>query len=467
MTQWVLAATLTFCCAMMMLTSCTNDAIGSTDNPVPVDPEPPAPQELADYTILFYGHGSEPSLDYCIVQNLQQLYAAEAASYNKVRIAAQYKFSSPDIFQSQVNTLLLSTESEETKRMIETFNEQYKDKAGYTYRFAVDPKMQSYDQLGDSYRYGSFESDIANPDSLTNFIKWAAQTCPAKNYVLLLSDHGAGYMPNDDQPYTPSAKTRMVVVDSKSRNGLTLPSLTAAIEATGIHVQTLYFDACLMNSMEYLFELKDIVDYVVASSFLVPGAGGSYDALINLLAKCDGDIEGALAGYNKYCVDRWDELIGKNKKESYFDMTVTRTSGLDAYGEKIRAFTDLLVNAYQSGDEELCKRIDQVRELYEATERIPFWGSRLAEKLERKFGSRENFEVYRNIDGKLKEQFEIPPRLYYIACGRTDFVMKLVQMHRQRLDKAGYHYVYNETDGGHTWKNWRRYLVDFVPRLYK
>ena len=76
MTQWVLAATLTFCCAMMMLTSCTNDAIGSTDNPVPVDPEPPAPQELADYTILFYGHGSEPSLDYCIVQNLQQLYAA-------------------------------------------------------------------------------------------------------------------------------------------------------------------------------------------------------------------------------------------------------------------------------------------------------------------------------------------------------------------------------------------------------
>ena len=113
------------------------------------------------------------------------------------------------------------------------------------------------------------------------------------------------------------------------------------------------------------------------------------------------------------------------------------------------------------------KRIDQVRELYEATERIPFLGSRLAEKLERKFGSKENFEVYRNIDGKLKEQFEIPPRLYYIACGRTDFVMKLVQMHRQRLDKAGYHYVYNETDGGHTWKNWRRYLVDFVPRLYK
>ena len=161
MTNWVLAATLTICGAMMLLTSCT-DTVGSKDNPGPIDP--PAPQELADYTIIFYGHGGDPSLDICIVENLKQLYAAEAASYDKVRIAGQYKFSSPDIFQSQVNTLLLSTESEETKRMIETFNEQYKDKAGYTYRFAVDPKMQSYDQLGDSYRYGSFESDIANPD---------------------------------------------------------------------------------------------------------------------------------------------------------------------------------------------------------------------------------------------------------------------------------------------------------------
>ena len=358
MTQRALAATLTFCGAMMMLTSCTNDAIGSTDNPAPDIPNPPAPQELADYTILFYGHGSEPSLDYCIVQNLQQLYAAEAASYNKVRIAAQYKFSSPKAFEGGVNKLRMMVESEEDKKVIETFYDLYKDKAGQTYRFVVDPKMQPYDQLGDQYRYGPFEGEIAHPDSLTNFIKWAAKACPAKNYLLLLSDHGAGYMPNNDLPYSPVAKTRNLVVDSGSGKGLTLPSLTAAIEAAGIPVKALYFDACLMNSIEYMFELKDVVDYVVASSFLVPGIGGSYDALINLLAKCDGNIESALAGYNKHCVNRWDEMIGKYQKESYFDMTVTRTSGLDAYGEKIRAFTDLLVEAYKSGDEELCKKID-------------------------------------------------------------------------------------------------------------
>ena len=351
---WMLAATLTFCGAMMMLTSCT-DAISSMDNPVPVNPKP---QELADYTIIYYGHGGNPSLDIYITENLQQLYAAEAASYDKVRIAVEYKFSSPKAFNNTVNNLLDKVQTEQDKKFIEKFNDLYKDKAGQTYRFVVDPKMQAYDQLGDQYRYGSIESDIAHPDSLTNFIKWAAKTCPAKNYLLVLSDHGNGYLPHVDLPYTPATKTRGVVADSESGNCFTLQSLTAAIEAAGIPVKALYFDACLMNSIEYLFELKDAVDYIVASSFSVPGIGGSYETLINLLAKNGDDIESALANYNKSCVDHWDQTVGQAQLECYFDMTVTRTSGLDAYGKKIRAFTDLLVESYQSGDEELRKKID-------------------------------------------------------------------------------------------------------------
>ena len=51
LTQWVLAATLTFCGAMMMLTSCT-DAIGSMDNPVnPEQPVNPA-DELSKETFF-------------------------------------------------------------------------------------------------------------------------------------------------------------------------------------------------------------------------------------------------------------------------------------------------------------------------------------------------------------------------------------------------------------------------------
>lgn len=35
------------------------------------------------------------------------------------------------------------------------------------------------------------------------------------------------------------------------------------------------------------------------------------------------------------------------------------------------------------------------------------------------------------------------------------------------LDKNGYKYVYRESPDGHIWKNWRIYLSEFLPQLFK
>jgi len=58
-------------------------------------------------------------------------------------------------------------------------------------------------------------------------------------------------------------------------------------------------------------------------------------------------------------------------------------------------------------------------------------------------------------------------RLVYYAIGRDDFLYPTVAPTRALFDRAGVRYVYNETDGGHTWANWRRYLADFLPRLFR
>ena len=74
--------------------------------------------------------------------------------------------------------------------------------------------------------------------------------------------------------------------------------------------------------------------------------------------------------------------------------------------------------------------------------------------------------VYDSIDTKLRRQFQCGLRLYYIAVGRDDFVMKLNNDFRHKLDTLGLKYIYHETDGGHSWENWRKYLIDFLPRLF-
>ena len=78
-----------------------------------------------------------------------------------------------------------------------------------------------------------------------------------------------------------------------------------------------------------------------------------------------------------------------------------------------------------------------------------------------------DMEIYGNLDEKLKKQFSSGLKLYYIALGKDDFVKKLNDDFRNKLDKAGYSYVYHETDGAHSWENWRKYLVDFLPRIFK
>ncbi len=75
--------------------------------------------------------------------------------------------------------------------------------------------------------------------------------------------------------------------------------------------------------------------------------------------------------------------------------------------------------------------------------------------------------IYNDLEEKLEKQFKTPPHLYYIAVGEDDFVKKLNDDFRQKLTDYGYPYVYNETDGGHSWENWRKYLVDFLPRIFK
>lgn len=75
--------------------------------------------------------------------------------------------------------------------------------------------------------------------------------------------------------------------------------------------------------------------------------------------------------------------------------------------------------------------------------------------------------IYDDLEGKLKTQFAKKPALYWIGIGTTDFLYKANEDYRKMLDEKGYKYTYYETGEGHIWKNWRIYLTEFAPLLFK
>ena len=82
-------------------------------------------------------------------------------------------------------------------------------------------------------------------------------------------------------------------------------------------------------------------------------------------------------------------------------------------------------------------------------------------------GKNVSSPVYEDMEEKLALQFAKKPALYWIAIGKTDFLYKANVEYRKLLDEKGYPYEYFENEDGHIWKNWRIYLTEFVPKLFK
>ena len=77
-------AAMTLMTMTTVFTACTND-----DNPV----NPPEPEkELAEYTIMYYGHGGG-NREYYYLSKIGDFYHAGEEAYKHANVVVQYKFS--------------------------------------------------------------------------------------------------------------------------------------------------------------------------------------------------------------------------------------------------------------------------------------------------------------------------------------------------------------------------------------
>lgn len=65
-------------------------------------------------------------------------------------------------------------------------------------------------------------------------------------------------------------------------------------------------------------------------------------------------------------------------------------------------------------------------------------------------------------DARLKEGL----RLFWFATGKDDFLVETSRATVAMFKKHQFTVTYRETEGAHTWINWREYLNEFVPQLF-
>ena len=360
------------CCAMTMtvFTACTSD---NDDNPVnpTVDPE----EELADATILWYGTGGG-NVDAAILEDFHRFYKAKPESFDHVNVVAQYKTSLNPTVYNQIDyetvvqwadytSKLMSEEEMENVDLVKYFLLCH-PKAGESYRFVVDPKKTLRKQLLETEPYGETNADITNPDSLTNFINWAAKNYPAKRYILVMADHGGGYLPDDDladatsSPMSSAQRRGLIYDDGYNDKCFSAKSFARGVRNASVHIDGIVAYLCLMNNLEFLYDVKDVTDYIAGSTYVMWGGGSALYAIVDNFA-AGQDTETALANFLDANMDSWDAEFYQSTNPNdplYYDFTLTKTSRLNDLAPVLREFTDRLVNTYQNGTDDQRARID-------------------------------------------------------------------------------------------------------------
>ncbi len=122
------------------------------------------------------------------------------------------------------------------------------------------------------------EKNMADRQTLLEFILWAKARYPARRYALILWSHGNGFA----KALPPSYK---IIQDDTDGVPCCLSNAAVhkAIEEAGVHFDLLGFDASQMGQVETAYEFRKVADILVFSQETGQSSGWDYTAILNTL----------------------------------------------------------------------------------------------------------------------------------------------------------------------------------------
>jgi hypothetical protein len=144
------------------------------------------------------------------------------------------------------------------------------------------------------------ELNMADGQTLVDFVTWAVETFPAERHALILSDHGMGWPGGWSDPAPASRARNNTPLAQAIGNQLYLHELDEALrtirERTGVEqLELIGMDACLMGQLEVYSMLAPHARYAVASEETEPALGWAYTSFLGALAARPG-MSGAELG---------------------------------------------------------------------------------------------------------------------------------------------------------------------------
>jgi hypothetical protein len=150
---------------------------------------------------------------------------------------------------------------------------------------------------------------------------------PAGGYGLVLWSHGEGWL-----PATSRAASRSFGQDGSTK--MNISNLHEVLR--DYHFDFILFDACFMQSVEVIYELRDCSDYFIGSSTEIPGPGAPYQNTVKAMFanKSMVALDVARSYYDYYAANyNGGKNISNNNWTGGVSISAVRSDGLEPLAE--------------------------------------------------------------------------------------------------------------------------------------
>ena len=202
--------------------------------------------------------------------------------------------------------------------------------------------------LGDVYGGwdGLTELDLANPDTLLHFCKWAVENYPAEHLGLVLWDHGDGWRkklalrkPRKDICY--DGYNSMDMLELKT-------ALATLKQDTGVTFDLVGMDACLMGMVEVAYQIKDLCKVMVASEESVPWDGWDYGFLSEIKPGSDLSPKELAMHIVNYFYNSYNDGMPDPEDESFITLSAVDEAKFDdGFVASLNGLAQLLIGSME------------------------------------------------------------------------------------------------------------------------
>ena len=174
------------------------------------------------------------------------------------------------------------------------------------------------------------DENSANPATLTSVLNTVKTYRPAVSYGLVVLSHGSGWLPAKNS--TPVIELKSIIIDTSTDELDNYMEIVDFAKAIPYKLDFIIFDACFMGSVEVAYELKEKVNYIVASPAEVLVPGFVYSSMMRHLFKHEPDLITVASEFYEY----YDNQSGVFRSAT---VSAVKASGLDDLASIVKEIT--------------------------------------------------------------------------------------------------------------------------------